>query len=89
VPTISEQGLPGYEVVLRYGLVVRTGTPRSIIDRINKELGTVLATDEIVKRFAVEGVEPLASTPEEYAADIDREETKWSTLVKAIGLKVE
>jgi tripartite-type tricarboxylate transporter receptor subunit TctC len=39
VPTISEQGLPGYEVVLRYGLVVRTGTPRSIIDRINKELG--------------------------------------------------
>jgi tripartite-type tricarboxylate transporter receptor subunit TctC len=49
----------------------------------------VLATDEIVKRFAVEGVEPLASRPEEYAADIDREETKWSTLVKAIGLKVE
>jgi tripartite-type tricarboxylate transporter receptor subunit TctC len=89
VPTISEQGLPGYEVVIRYGLVVRAGTPRGIIDRINKELRSVLATDEIAKRFDTEGVEPLASTPEEYAADIDREEAKWSMLVKAIGLKVE
>jgi tripartite-type tricarboxylate transporter receptor subunit TctC len=62
VPTISEQGLPGYEVVLRYGLVVRTSTPRSIIDRINKELRAVPATDEIAKRFAVEGAEPISAS---------------------------
>jgi len=89
VPTIAEQGLPGYEAVLRYGLVVPAGTPRPIIDRLNKELRAALATDDVRSRFATVGAEPLASTPEEYAADIDREEIKWSALIKSLGLKAE
>jgi tripartite-type tricarboxylate transporter receptor subunit TctC len=89
VPTIAEQGLPGYEAVLRYGLVVPAHTPRPIIDRLNNELWAALATDDVRSRFATIGAEPLASTPEEYAADIDREETKWSTLIKSLGLKAE
>src|SRR5262249_1092496 len=87
--TIAEQGLPGYEVLLRYGLVVPSGTPRPIIERLNKELRTVLATDEMRARFATLGAEPLPSTPGEYAADIASEETRWSTLVKSLGLKAE
>jgi tripartite-type tricarboxylate transporter receptor subunit TctC len=89
VPTIAEQGLPGYEAVLRYGLVVPAHTPRPIIDRLNQELRAALASIEVRTRFATVGAEPLASTPEEYAADIDREETKWSTLIKSLGLKAE
>jgi tripartite-type tricarboxylate transporter receptor subunit TctC len=89
VPTIAEQGLPGYEAVLRYGLVVPAGTPRPMIERLNKELRSLLATDDVRMRFATIGAEPLPSTPEEYATDIDREETKWSTLVKSLGLKAE
>ena len=89
VPTIAEQGLPGFEAVLRYGLVVPANTPRSIIDRLNKELRAALATDDVRSRFATIGAEPLVSTPEEYAADIDREETKWSTLIRSLGLKAE
>ena len=89
VPTFAEQGLPGFEAVLRYGLVAPAGTPRSIIERLNKELRAALASDDIRARFAIIGAEPLASTSEEYAAEIDREETKWSTLVKALGLKGE
>ena len=89
VPTIAEQGLPGYEAVLRYGLVVPAHTGRPIIDRLNKELRAALATDDVRSRFATIGAEPLASMPEEYAADIDREETKWSTLIKSLGLKAE
>jgi tripartite-type tricarboxylate transporter receptor subunit TctC len=89
VLTFAEQGLPGYEVVLRYGLVVPVGTPRPIIERLNKELRAALASDDVRTRFAIVGAEPLASTSEEYAAEIDREETKWSTLVKALGLKGE
>jgi tripartite-type tricarboxylate transporter receptor subunit TctC len=89
VPTIAEQGLPGYEAVLRYGLVAPAGTPRSVIDRLNSELRTLLATDDIRARFTTIGAEPLPSPTEEYAIDIGREEAKWSTLVKALGLKGE
>ena len=86
VPTIAED-LPSYEAVLRF--VVPAQTPRLIIDRLNKELRAALATDDVRSRFATIGAEPLPSTPEEYAADIDREETKWSTLIKSLGLKPE
>ena len=89
VPTVAESGLPGFEVALRYGLAAPAGTPRPIIERLNKEMRAALAGDEVKKRLATEGAEPLASTPEEYAADVDREETQWSKLVKAIGLKPE
>ena len=89
VPTIAEQGVPGFEAVLRYGLVAPAGTPRPIIDKLNKALNVALASDEVRKRLAIEGAEPLPSTPEEYAADIDREETTWSKVVKASGAKAE
>jgi tripartite-type tricarboxylate transporter receptor subunit TctC len=88
VPTIAENGLPGFDVALRYGFVAPAGTPRPIIDRLNKELRAALASEEVIRRLAIDGAEPLSSTPEEYAADIDREETKWSQVVKAIGLRV-
>jgi tripartite-type tricarboxylate transporter receptor subunit TctC len=89
VPTFAEQGLPGFEAVVRYGLVAPAGTPRPVIERLNKELRAALASDDIRVRFATIGAEPLASTAEEYAVEIDREETKWSTLVKSLGLKGE
>jgi tripartite-type tricarboxylate transporter receptor subunit TctC len=89
IPTIAEAGLPGFEVVQRSTLLAPAGTPRHIIERLNKELNAVLATDEVRRRLAVEGGEPVPGAPEEYAADIDREEMRWSKLVSAIGLKGE
>lgn len=89
VPTIAEQGLPGFEAVLRYGLAAPAGTPRPIIEKLNKALNATLATDEIRKRLAIEGAEPLPGTPEDYATDIDREETTWSKVVKESGAKAD
>ncbi|NVO15676.1 MAG: tripartite tricarboxylate transporter substrate binding protein [Rhodoplanes sp.] len=89
VPTVSETGLPGYEVVLRYGLLAPAGTPRPIIDTLNKALRAALDSPDLKARLAVEGAEVLPSTPEEYAADIDREETKWSKVIKDAGIKAE
>ena len=89
IPTIAEAGLPGFEVVQRSTLLAPAGTPRHIIERLNKELNAVLATDEVRRRLAVEGGEPVPGAPEEYAADIDREEMRWSKLVATIGLKGE
>jgi tripartite-type tricarboxylate transporter receptor subunit TctC len=89
VPTIAESGLPGFEAVLRYGLVAPAGTPREVIAVLNKQLNIALASDDVRKRLAIEGAEPLPSTPEEYGADIDREETQWAKVVKASGAKAE
>jgi tripartite-type tricarboxylate transporter receptor subunit TctC len=89
LPTVSESGLPGFDAVLSYGLVAPAGTPRAIVERLNKELRAALATEEVRKRLIQEGAEPMPTTPEEHAAVIDREETKWSALIKSIGLKAE
>ncbi len=89
VPTIAESGLPGFEAVLRYGLIAPAGTPAAIVARLDKELNVALASADVRSRLALEGAEPLPSTPDEYAADIDREETQWSKVVHELGAKVE
>jgi len=86
VPTATESGLPGYEAGLLYGLAAPAGTPRPIIERLNKELRSALASPDVLKRLGTEGAEAQPSTPEEYAADTDREERAWSKLLKSIGL---
>jgi tripartite-type tricarboxylate transporter receptor subunit TctC len=89
VPTAAESGLPGFEAVQYYGLAAPAGTPRPIIERLNKELRAILAADEMKKRLIADGSDPAPSTPEEYAANIQREEAKWAALVKKLGLKIE
>jgi tripartite-type tricarboxylate transporter receptor subunit TctC len=89
VPTVAESGLPGYEAVLHYGIVAPAGTPRPIIDRLNAALRDAMSAPDVAQRIATEGAEPLMTTPEEYAADIDREETKWSAVVRKSGAKAE
>jgi tripartite-type tricarboxylate transporter receptor subunit TctC len=89
VPTSAESGLPGYEAVQYYGLAAPAGTPKPIVDRLNKELVKILATDEIKKRLLQEGSVPTPGTPEDYAANMQREESKWAALVKKLGLTFE
>jgi tripartite-type tricarboxylate transporter receptor subunit TctC len=89
VPTADESGLPGFESVLHYGLLAPAGTPQPIIARLNAALRVLARSAEVEQRIVAEGGDPLTSTPEEYAKDIDREETKWGTLVRKLNLKVE
>jgi tripartite-type tricarboxylate transporter receptor subunit TctC len=89
VPTVGESGLPGFEATVRYGLLAPIGTPRPIIDRINSELRATVSAGSGRSRIAAQGGEPLFSTPEEYAADIDREQAKWGLLIKKLGLRVD
>jgi len=85
VPTVAEQGFPGFEAVLHYGIIAPAGTPRPIIDKLNTALRAALADPDVHNHIATEGAEPLPTSPEEYATDIDHEETKWSALVKKSG----
>jgi tripartite-type tricarboxylate transporter receptor subunit TctC len=89
VPTIAEAGVPGFEASLYYGLVAPAGTPRPVIDKLNKALRDVLATEEVRKRLATDGAEPVPGTPEEYAKHIDQDETKWSKVVRDSGARAE
>jgi len=89
IPTAAESGLPGFEAVQYYGLAAPAGTPRPIVERLNKELVAILASDEMKKRLIDDGTDPSPSTPEEYAANIAREEARWAALVQKLGLKIE
>jgi tripartite-type tricarboxylate transporter receptor subunit TctC len=89
LPTVNESGLPGFEAVLHYGLLAPAGTPKEIIAQLNKELRALVAAPDVRERIAAEGGDPLPSSPEQYAADIDQEEAKWSVLIKKLNLKVE
>ena len=89
LPTVAESGLPGYDAVLTYGIVAPAGTPRPIVDKLNKVLRDALATDEVKRRLAQEGAEPMPTTPEEHAAVIDREDTKWSAIIKSAGIQAK
>jgi len=89
LPTVAEAGLPGFEAVLHYGIVAPAGTPRPIIDKLSAALREAVNAPDTKERMAKDGTEPLLSTPEEYAGDIDREETKWSAVVKQSGAKAE
>jgi len=89
LPTVAEAALPGYEAVLHYGVVAPAGTPQPVIGKLNAALNAALAENDVRARIIADGAEPLPTTPAEYAADIDREETKWSKIVKMSGAKVE
>jgi tripartite-type tricarboxylate transporter receptor subunit TctC len=89
LPTIAEAALPGFEAVLHYGIVAPAGTPAAIVAKLNAALQHAVKSDDMKHKLAADGTEPLASTPEQYAADIDKEETKWSAIIKKSGAKAQ
>jgi tripartite-type tricarboxylate transporter receptor subunit TctC len=89
VPTMVEAGLPGFDASLYYGLAAPAGTPRPVIDRLNKALRDALASDEVKRQLGNDGTEITPGTPEDYAAFIDKDEKKWSQLLKVAGVEQE
>jgi tripartite-type tricarboxylate transporter receptor subunit TctC len=89
LPTISEAGVPGYEVTNWWGIVAPTGTPRSVIDRLHKDLTAIVASPETKKRFEAEGSEPLSMSVDEAGRFIAAETVKWARVVKDAGIRAE
>lgn len=77
VPTVAEGGLPGFDVTAWFGLMAPAGTPRSIVDRLNRESVEALKSPDVVQALEARGVEPTPTTPEEYAALIRSEIDRW------------
>jgi len=89
VPTIAEAGVPGYESVQWWGLLVPTGTPGDVITRLHKETVSVMSTQDIKERFEKEGMTVVAGPPHEFSAYIRSEIEKWGKIVKRAGIQPE
>ena len=89
IPTVAEQGLASFDAGAWLGLLAPAGTPKAIVERLNRELNAALAEPETRKRLLDQGSEPMSSTPEEFTAHIASELTKWGQRVRDSGAKIE
>jgi len=89
VPTIAEQGYPGYEATNWYAYVAPAKTPREIVARLNREIVKTLREPETHEQILKQGEEPTPSTPEELAKHMAREHATWGKVIKEAGIPVE
>ena len=90
IPPVAEAaGLPDFEAVFWQAMVVPAGTPQPIIDKLAAAIARIAADPEMKARFAAQGVELRSSTPAELATFLDKEEVRWTTLIKEQGIKAE
>ena len=89
LPTIMESGVSGYDVTGWFGLLAPARTPRNVVALLNSEVNKAIKVQDVRDRLATEGLEPLGSSPEEFAALIKSEIEKWSRVVRSAGIKPE
>jgi tripartite-type tricarboxylate transporter receptor subunit TctC len=88
-PTVAEAGVPGFEVNVWFGMQVPAGTPKAVVDKLNRDIVTLLKEPEVVQRFRNQGVEVAASTPEQFGALVRSEITKWTQLIREANIRIE
>jgi tripartite-type tricarboxylate transporter receptor subunit TctC len=89
VPNMKESGVDDFVVPIWYGILAPAGTPRPIVERLNAEIHKALASEDMKKRLADAGVEPLVSTPEQFAAFIKSETQRYAKVVKDAGIQAQ
>jgi tripartite-type tricarboxylate transporter receptor subunit TctC len=89
LPTVAESGLKGYETITWFGFVAPAKTPQAIVARLNAEIVKVLALPEVRNPFAIQGIEVIGGTPEQFASYIRDEITKWAKVIRLSGAKAD
>lgn len=89
LPTVAESGLPGFDVGVWFGLVAPARTPRTIIEKLNREIARISRLPEAREQFAAQGADPVGSTPLEFGQHIRSEVAKWAKVAKAANLKAD
>jgi tripartite-type tricarboxylate transporter receptor subunit TctC len=89
VPTVAEQGFPGFESISFLGMLAPAGTPHPIVVRLNREIVSLLRAPEVQKMVQLEGGEIFAGTPEDFAAFLRSELPKWAGVIKRAGITAE
>lgn len=86
LPTVSESGVPGYEVIAWYGMFAPAGTPAPLVNKLQTESRRALQTPDVARRMEAEGTDVVGSTPQQFAADVKAEFAKWRDLARRTGL---
>lgn len=89
IPTVSEAGLPGFEVTSWYGVFAPAATARDIVVKLNTEVGNAIANPEVRQRLSAMGAEPAAKTPEKFTQYVHAEVAKWAKVVTESGAKLD
>jgi tripartite-type tricarboxylate transporter receptor subunit TctC len=89
IPTIAEQGLPGFQVDSWYGVFVPAKTPKAIVARLNTELVRILALPDVKERLSRDGVEPAGSTPEHLTGIVQAEKKMWTKVIRQANIKIQ
>jgi len=89
VPTVSEAGVPGYEVTVWFGIVGPAGMKPEIVQKLNAELNAIFGMDDVKRRFVDQGVEPVGGPPSRFADHIRAEIAKWAKVVKDANIQPE
>ncbi|TMH66328.1 MAG: tripartite tricarboxylate transporter substrate binding protein [Betaproteobacteria bacterium] len=88
LPTVAEAGVPGYESLSWSGIAVAAGTPRALIERLNRDINSILATPEMRQKLAEQGADAMGGSPEAFAAHVRAEREKWSRLIRENNIVV-
>lgn len=89
VPTFAEQGFPDAVTATWFGLIIRSGTPRDVVNRLNAEFNAALALPDVKEKLTDRGMTTVGGSPESYTAFIRSETERWSKVVKTRGIKIE
>jgi tripartite-type tricarboxylate transporter receptor subunit TctC len=89
VPTVSEAGVPGYEVTVWFGIVGPAGMRPEIVQKLNAEMNAIFAMDDVKRRFVDQGVDPVGGPPSRFADHIRAEIQKWAKVVKDANIQPE
>ena len=89
VPTANEAGVPGYEATIWLGIMAPAGTPKGVVERLNAEVGKIIATPAIREAWAKQGAVPMTMTPAEFDAYLRRDIDKWAKVIQQAGIKVQ
>ena len=89
VPTFGELGYPKVAVSLWYGLLAPAGTPKPIVEKLNREVARALGSPDVREKLLAQGAEPMPGTPEAFASFMQEEMAKWAPVVKQAGVKLD
>jgi len=89
VPTFTEAGLPGFDIIVWYGVLAPAGTPKEIVDKLSAELGRILAVPDTREKLISQGLDPFFSKPEQFASLIKTDMAKLARVIKVANIKVD